>query len=584
MENLNLLEALAYHTKTQPEKTAVHLLNSNDIEKIDATISYRELFHSAYHLAKTIAKETQPGDRVMLCYPTGINFIVAFYACLFAKVIAVPVSVPSHVGLIKKFLAFYHDCKPVLVLTDTSTNQRCLQSVEMTTYLHDDSKLDIAKIPQRVSLKTITTDQICLEEHIEFEQILLPEIQLDDLALLQYTSGSTSSPKGVMVTHDNLTTNITVMTNAYKSDKQSVVFSWLPHTHDMGLIGSILHTTSIGGELFLTAPMLFIRRPLAWLQALDKYRVTITVCPCFALKMCLDHLTLEKINLLDLSRIQNFVVGSEPLIYNVIRDFFTALAPAGLSENAFAPAYGLAEATLMVSTRLKINSVTIDYRALTANKVKFAKALGDETIQIVSCGYPHQDILIVSHQTHALCTENEIGEIWLRGRSVACGYWQQENMTQHYFQATLANDSSCYFKTGDLGFLHQGELYVVGRLKESIIINGLNHYPQDIEQSILMCDEALLRASCVVFRYRPQEAMTDTFVILVKPNKRMSTQVIAPLVIKIRKQILKEFQLVPYDIQFVAFNLPKTTSGKLQRNECGRLYREHYLQKHESIC
>ena len=206
----------------------------------------------------------------------------------------------------------------------------------------------------------------------------------------------------------------------------------------------------------------------------------------------------------------------------------------------------------------------------------------------MSCGRPYPLVQIVSLKTKTVCTENEVGEIWLHGESISQGYWYKNDVKKNYFEEKLEADSRLYFRTGDLGFLHQGELYLVGRIKDVIIINGSNYYPQDIEQTVLNCDELLQRATCACFRYRStKSSITDGFVILVKSSKKISDEIKTTLTIKIRKQILKEYQLVPYDVQFVNFNFPKTTSGKLQRNACRQLYldlceiqqqREHYAE------
>lgn len=540
MEHPSLLKNLVDHAKTSPYKKAIYVLNNNDIHQIDSHIDYISLLNCAYLLAEKIKQQTHQGDRVLLCYPTGIDFVIAFYACLIAEVIAVAVAVPSNSGLIKKFESIKNDCEPSLILTDNKTNDDCIQST--------------------TTLQVITTDEAHTAHTSPLKNIILPQLHLDDLAFLQYTSGSTTEPKGVMISHGNLIDNITKMSRVFDGKKESIGLKWIPHTHDMGLIGSFLHSVHQGAEIYFMSPLSFIRRPLSWLVALSTYKIDMTGCPCFGLKMCLDQMNPEKINDLDLSHLRTLIVGSEPISTDVVTDFFNQLAPTGLSMKAFAPSYGLAESTLMVSSRRGLQTIEQHPTAL------------------VSCGKSYQDLQIVSLKTNRPCAEQEVGEIWLHGKSVAQGYWNNPLETQEQFQATLEDDPRAYFKTGDLGFLYQHELYLVGRHKEVIIIHGMNYYPQDIEQIVIASDPLLSKASCAVFHWPIKNSSTESFVVLIKPSKKLTEENKTSLLITIKKHILKEIQLIPHDIQWVDVNFPKTTSGKLQRTACKALYKECHAE------
>ena len=563
MKHETLLEALVTYAKTQPEKTAVYLLNSSDINLIDADLKYGQLFESVYNLAETIKKHSRPGDRALLCYPTGLDFIIAFYACLWAKVIAVAVVVPTNVGLMKKIEAIDDNCKPTLVLTDSKTFDQCIQE---TVKRHD--------------VQILVTDTIQLNAPVNFDTLFRPDIKSNDVAFLQYTSGSTSEPKGVMVSHGNLLSNIHDMTEAFNSTSDSIGLNWLPHTHDMGLIGSFLHSVHKGAVIYLMSPTSFIRRPMMWLQALSTYHVEITGGPCFALQLCLDTLSPEKIQTLNLASLRYIIIGSEPISEEVISQFFDKLKPTGLSKQAFSPSYGLAEATLMVSSRTGSKAIMLDYLALNQNVATLANAESQHAVTVLSCGKPYLSVAIVSPETKLLCSENTLGEVWLQGKSIAQGYWQNPVETKNNFNVTPTGvENQRFFRTGDLGFLNQGELYIVGRIKDVIIINGLNYYPQDIEQVVLLCDDRLHRANCAVFCWRPIHAVTDSFVVLVNLRKRLPDEDYVLLTTKIKKQILIAFQLVPHDVQFVHASLPKTTSGKLQRNACKQLYQDQCEQQ-----
>lgn len=563
MKPVSLLENLVVYSIEQPEKIAINVLNSNDICLIDAQITYGELFASVYQLAQIIKKKCEEGDRVLLCYPTGLDFIIAFYACLWAKRIAVAIAVPSNEGLVMKFEAISDNCTPTLLLTDSKTFEHYLQ-----------------KKVQRQDLHIFVTDTLQLNVPVNMNCLLRPMMQSNDVAFLQYTSGSTSSPKGVMISHGNLLANIHDMSKAFAGSSESIGLNWLPHTHDMGLIGSFLHSVHKGALIYLMSPTSFIRRPLMWLHALSNYRIEITGAPCSALQLCLDHLSEEKTKALDLRSLRYLIIGSEPISEHTVTQFFDKLLPAGLSKRAFAPSYGLAEATLMVSSRSGATAVIVDNKALNQNSVQLASHVSQHVSTFLSCGKPYISVRIVSADTHSPCSDKMLGEIWLQGETISQGYWKNALETKQYFNATLGEEHLKYFRTGDLGFLHQGELYIAGRIKDVIIMHGLNYYPHDIEQTILLCDERLHGATCAVFCWREVNASTDSFVVLVNTRRRLPDEVYAELAIKIKKQILKTFQIVPHDVQFIQVSLPKTTSGKLRRYACRQLYVDHCESLH----
>lgn len=542
MNTPNVLSFLIQYAKEQPNKHAIYLINSKDITIIDEKITYSELLLCVCKLAEELKAKTTIGDRVILCYATGIDYVVAFYACLWAQVIPVTLTVPNNAALVEKFLAIYNDCLPMLILTDKNNSDNC-------------SALNIA-------CEILVTDYVKYQ-NANVEPFALPIFAPEDLAFLQYTSGSVSSPKGVMISHGNLLSNLESMSQAFNSQKDWVGVNWLPHTHDMGLIGSFLHSVYKGAEIYLMPPSMIIRRPLSWLQATSLYRANITGGPCFILKMCLDSWDETRLEGLDLSAMKHIVIGSEPINIKVVKEFFNTLEAKGLSSKAFTPAYGLAEATLMVSLRSGFNIL---------QKSEYSESL-------ISCGRAYQNLRIVSPDKQCECAEDEIGEIWINGPSVAQGYWQNHYATEDAFGGKLPGDNASYFKTGDLGFLHAEELYVVGRIKEVIIINGVNYYPQDIERSILAADDILKTASCAVFRWRPKDAFVDSFVVFIKANKRCSPEIQEDLIIAIKKHLLKTYHLIPFDIKFVSFSFPKTTSGKLQRHICATLYEEQCAQK-----
>lgn len=546
MSTPNILSILEQHAITQPNKYAVYLINSRDITLIDAKITYKELWLEVSKLAYVIKSKTIKGDRVVLSFPTGIDYVIAFYACIKAQVIPVTLTVPTNLLLVEKFLAIIADCNPKLILTERNT-------------LHNSMLATL-----EASAKILVVDDYSEDEN--FDDGSLPNINQSDLVFLQYTSGSLSNPKGVMISHANLMDNLDVMSTGFNSQADWVGVNWLPHTHDMGLVGSFLHSIYKGAEIYLMPPSMIIRRPLSWLQAVSFYRATITGGPCFMLKLCLDNWDENKTNNFDFSALKHIVVGSEPINEGLVRDFLNLLEDKGLSKEAFTPAYGLAEATLMVSARTSLKSI---------HKSEYSN------YPIVSCGKLYQNVRIVDVVSGVDCLENQIGEIWINGPSVAHGYWQNSKQTQDSF--ITDEKGKTYFKTGDLGFLVDNELYIAGRIKEVIIINGVNYYPQDLERSVLAANELLQNTSCVVFRWRPQEAIVDSFVVLIKAGKFFTDDIQNLLITDIKKYLLKTYHLVPFDIKFVSFNFPKTTSGKLQRFSCAKLYKENCLKDSRHI-
>lgn len=540
MQLNHVLKTLVDHAKTKPEKNAIHLLNHADVAIIDDKINYHDLLGCVLTLAETIKANTNAGDRVLLCFPTGIEIAIAFYACLWARVIPVLVHVPTNGQLIDKFLAVKKDCGAALTLTDKATLYSLLQP-ELLTY--SDKVISISEL-------RYTPRQAC--------EFTLPSIEPNDIAYLQYTSGSTGDPKGVIIRHKNLRDNITKMSTVFAARDDSIGVCWLPHTHDMGLVGSFLHSVDKGASIYLMSPMSFIRKPFNWLRALSIYRATMTGSPCFGLKICLDNTPDERIHELDLSAMEHIIIGSEMIVPELVDSFMQRLADAKLPPKACAPSYGLAEATVFVSTRAGCH--TVDF----LNK------------KTASCGIPHQTVKIVCQETHRECCDQEVGEIWLHGESIAEGYWNKPEYDALFKQKLNNQDPRLFFRTGDLGFMVNNELFLVGRMKDIIIVNGVNYYLQDIEKSVLSSGALLHDATCVAFCWRPDDAHTDQFVVLLRSKKRFSLDDEQKIIISIRKQLLKEYQLIPYDIKIVAFNFPRTTSGKLQRNECCKLYNERY--------
>ena len=555
MEQMDILSSLIYHTKNYPNRHILSILDSRDYKKISHQLTNKQLFNNAYHLAQQLKKLASRKDRALLCYPAGSDFIIAFFACLMAEIYPVPVVVPSNLGLIRKLSTIADDCEPSLLLTSSTCRTQCAESHIINKHKRDFPILGALVDLNSTTTTVLETDGVVSDIDYDENDTALPSINMSQTAFLQYTSGSIGKPKGVIVSFANLADNLHSMYQQYQLEPEVPALSWLPHTHDMGLIGCILLGVYANYHLYLQSPFTFMRNPISWLKAISYYKIRITASPCFALQMCINKISNADIESMNLSALKHLVVGSEPIVYSVVQQFFERLSKCHLSTSVLVPSYGLAEATLMVSTRQGLQTK------------KMTTSFNTEK-ELISCGPSYQDIKIIHQDTGQICHDEEVGEICIKGKSISSGYWHSSH-TLHPSDQPRTED---YFYTGDLGFISNGELYVTGRKKELIIVNGVNNYPHDIEEVVKNCSESLLNCSVAAFPYRKEHDATDALVILIKAPPGWDELKKSNLLVMIRKTILQVFQLVPHDIRFINQRLPKTTSGKLQRLACLPLY------------
>lgn len=520
-----------------------------DFEEKTATIAAH--IHSNYQLS--------PGDRVLLAYPPGLEMIWAFFACVKLGLIPVPVYPPSAQGLeasVQKMNFIATDCGARAVLTSRS----CYWSY----------KINVSRHSAFVSvLQWIVSDDALPVSAFHF-----PEVG-QEILFLQYTSGSTSDPKGVMVTHANLIENCTNVV-----DHVPVGVSWLPQYHDMGLIGYYLFFALKGGTTYGIAPADFIQRPALWLEAISRYRATASSAPNFAYDYCLmpGKIPEDVMSSLDLSSLKFLMTAAEPIRPAVYKAFLQKFKPAGLLPESFFGAYGLAEFTLAV-TNYGRRSLAVCTESLKTKQVKLYKAGGGDqhVTELMSCGKALNNTLIKIVDPDGGNTEVEegaIGEIWLDGASKCKGYWNREALTTEVFEAALKSGSAdnTWLRTGDLGFLYEGELYVCGRIKDLIILRGLNYYPQDIEA--LVEEEPEIRKGCVVAF--ADERLDDQSLIIVAGLKSRSKM---PGADSIRLRIQQYLGLPVSEIVFVpARAISKTSSGKIRRYETKKNYLTGQLQ------
>ncbi len=484
-----LVEVLRWRALHQPDRLAYTFLLDGETQEVHLT--YAQLDRRARAIASCLKSMGVYGGRALLVYPPGLEFIAGFFGCLYAGVVAIPIYPPHSPRLDKslpKLRATASDAEPIAALT-SSALLPLMESIR-------------AQAPDLQAFPWLATDTI---DSRLAEQWQEPPIDSTSLAFLQYTSGSTAAPRGVMISHGNLLHNSALIQQCFEHTAESRGVIWLPSYHDMGLIGGILQPLYAGFPVTLLSPVAILQRPLRWLQAISRTRGSTSGGPPFAYDLCVRKITSEQRASLDLSSWDVAFIGAEPVRYETLERFAATFAPCGFRREAFYPCYGLAEATLIASGGLKTAPpvvFTIQNAALEHNRVAAAPEEKGGGQTLVGCGQSlrDQEIVIVHPEKLTRCQPNEVGEIWLAGTSVARGYWNRSEETEGIFQARLAETGEGPFlRTGDLGFLKDGELFVTGRLKDLIIVAGHNHYPQDIELTVEGSHPSVRPGCCAAF-------------------------------------------------------------------------------------
>lgn len=566
----DLVSILLAQANKVPNKTIYTFLNSNS----QATLTYSELALKAQAVAKKIIQQNvKKGERVLIVLPQGLDYLIAFFGCLFANVIAVPIYPPVRSAHLQRTLAIANDAQASLMIVDTYT----LDMLKDYENLVDQSW-------SKINCMTLTA--LPLDE--ELNDITIPEP--NDIAFLQYTSGSTGQPKGVIVRHNNLNHNFEMMKQGMSMSAESIVVSWLPLIHDMGLIGAGLLPVYLGATLYLMSPLKFIKKPLAWLEAISDYQATHSYAPNFAYETCIQDITNSEKNHLDLSNWQVALNAAEPIRTDTIKRFSQAFSCCGFNANAFYPAYGLAEATLFVSggsIKSPVKFENIDIGKLYQGNSVLASNDSTPMQTLVGCGksWLEEEILIVNPDTCEKMPVRYIGEVWLHGPHICSGYWNKHTESIDVFHAkTLDNKTTAYLRTGDLGYLNEeGELFIVGRIKDLIIIRGKNFAPQDIEYTVESCSESIKPNMVIAFSIESE--LEEQLIIVLQIRTRLTNDEITNLKKMIRKKILAEHEVNVTEILFVGRGgIPKTTSGKLQRQLCKKNYLANNLPVIETSC
>lgn len=535
----SFLQVLEYQARCRADHVAYRFLDSGEGET--DVLTYSELDRRARNLAAALQARRGVGQRVLLAYPSGPDFIIGLFGCFYAGAIAVPAYLPGPGQDSERLKAICADSGAAFVLTESSFKAETARLISASRPLE------------------------CIEEE-DGEAWSRAEIAPDSIAMIQYTSGSTGHPKGVVLSHANLVRNEELIQAAFGNSPETVVVGWLPMFHDMGLIGNVLQPLFVGGTSVLMPPLAFLQKPARWLRAISKYRASVSGGPNFAYDYCVRRVTSKELEGCDFSSWQIAFNGSEPVRGETMYRFAEKCAPFGFRREVFFPCYGLAEATLFVTGG--------------HTKCSGFESKSAETTTRPSSGacWPEQRVAIVDPDSRELCATGEIGEIWIAGPCVAQGYWDRSSETVASFAAETPGFPGINFlRTGDLGFARNNQLYVTGRLKDVIIIRGRNHHPEDIELSVRKRLATFGPEHCAVFSVE-LDGEERVLVAQELPIAALRTLDLRQATASIREAIAVEHQLQVHGVLFVKRgSLPKTSSGKLQRRACRRQYLEGTL-------
>jgi len=560
----SLIDMLCYRALYQGNSRAYTFLADGENE--NSTLTYAELDRRASTIATVLLdRGTKPGERAILLYPPGLDFITAFFGALYAGVIAVPCYPPHRLQLARslpRLTAIIANAEPGIVL--------CTAEVAAAIPAW------MAHTPDLSALPWITTDTLEDDAACTWKE---PEVGPSTLAFLQYTSGSTAAPRGVMVTHGNLLHNLGNINHVQENDSASVSVSWLPVIHDMGLIEGVLEPAYAGYPAYLMPPATFLQRPIRWLRAITKYRATNSGGPNFAYDLCARKVNAEQRALLDLSSWRVAYNGAEPIRSETLTAFARTFGDCGFHWKSFYPVYGLAESTLVVTSGRRTYEpkfLDADAAALSGGRIEeFLSDRSTRRVSLVSSGPPAPGtrVLIVNPDTYRRCAPHEIGEIWISSASVTKGYWRRDEETAQIFGARLTDDGSGpYLRTGDLGVVIDGELFVAGRLKDLLIVRGFKHYPQDLELTVERQHPAIRPGCVAVFAL---EAHDERIAVAAELDPRQlditRTNPLESLIGRICGAVAEIHGIQLHTIALLKPGaLPKTTSGKIPHRACAQ--------------
>jgi acyl-CoA synthetase (AMP-forming)/AMP-acid ligase II len=560
-----LPEILRFRAIQTPDQTAFIFLP--DGENKEEKITYLELHHTALEIAQRLSEMHMEGERALMLFPPGLEFIKALFGCFYSGVIAVPAYPPRKNRSLDRIKTLVIDSGASIILSTDDIYQLFERSFSDVTELKQ-----LTWITTNISNPTSNSPNRPIAQSSNRPIVQSPNPA--ELALLQYTSGSTGQPKGVMVTHRNIMRNVEYIRQSFMLTQKSVSVTWLPSFHDMGLIDGVLEPVYTGFPGVIIPPVNFLQKPVRWLKAISKYKGTHGGGPNFAFDLCVDGISEEEKQDLDLSSMQTLYCGAEPIRKLTFERFVKTFEKHGFTPGQLYPCYGMAETTLIISGPYPGRGpvyLCISGNNLEQHKITPVEAKSPDCRHLVGVGFPWLDteVKIVHPEKLTTCAEDEVGEIWVSGSSVTKGYWRNEKETRESFFATIRNSNEVpYLRTGDLGFFHQDELYISGRLKDLIIIHGRNYYPQDIEYLAEKSHPALRANSSAAF---PVDVDNEEKLVIVAEVERTALRGLDVDAVSeaIRQQIGEEFELEVYGILLLrTASILKTSSGKIQRKAC----------------
>jgi acyl-CoA synthetase (AMP-forming)/AMP-acid ligase II len=570
----DLVQLLQDKAIANPQKIAYRFLQNGTTEA--GCLTYQELNLQARAIASKLQSLVKPQSRALLiyAYDDGLEFVVAFMGCLYADVVAVTTTPPHHGKDLAKLAQRITSSEAEIILTTEDLIQTVKSKFQTNLNLVSQFK-SINK-----SIKWLTTNNLDLALAEDWKQL---QLNPDTLAFLQYTSGSTGNPKGVMVTHQNILYNQEMIRQGFAHTDSTIVVGWLPLFHDMGLIGNILQPLYLGTESILMSPVFVAQQPFEWLKAITYYQATTSGGPNFAYDLLCLKATTEKLAELDLSSWSVAFSGAETVGAETINRFSDLFASCGFQKSAFYPCYGMAETTLFITGGLKAEEPVIKYvdsASLEQNKVVEVAPNSLGSKPIVSCGKTWLDteVAIVNPETLTQCKADTVGEIWVRGSGVSQGYWHQLEETENTFYAHLANNKNkTFLRTGDLGFLADGELYLTGRLKEVMIFWGRYCYPQHIEETVQKCHPALRVNAGAAFAI-DREGSEKLVIVQEVERSYLRSLNVSEVIETICLVVGEEHEVEVDAISLIKTgSIPKTSSGKIQRRDCAKKFLENKL-------
>lgn len=567
-ENDSILRRLKHWAKIQPAALAYVFLSGDGTP----SLTFGQLADDAANVALTLrAQGVAPGERVVLICDSGLEFIIAFFGCLFAGAIAVPVQPPRKSEDMTRLAAIFNVAEARFAWMDDAVRTRALPLFSS----------DIARV------KVVGAGEICSAVSRSDFVASMPMAQ--ELALLQFTSGSTGMPRGVMVSHANLIANQYVIRHAFGHDSTTVVVSWLPHYHDMGLVGMLLQPLFLGRSCYFMSPARFIQRPLRWLEAISKYGATTSGAPNFGYELCVRGIPDEQLatSQLDLSTWRVAYNGAEPVRAETLDVFAERFAPYGFCKEAFLPCYGMAEATLLITGGPPGHPPVLQNRPLPTLSDPQTSLAGTSVLsdsapssRVVGCGQAAlgHEVIIVDPEGTLPLPDGQAGEIYVRGPSIAKGYWNNPSETVATFAASLSDGRDHYLRTGDIGFIRDGELFITGRIKSLIIVNGRNMFLSDIE-NVIRYSHGAFRPQCAVLDLREQ---SKRIVVVQEVDPRVARDFVdEQLKRHVRKMASSRFGL-QVEVFLTISRLPLTSSGKLRRGVCRTQFLDQKLRPYQT--